>query len=183
MKSKIETQKKVCFLNEFNEHEEMDVNEICNLGFSKGQIKDYIEIFQRKNPIISLLYLGQKIIGCCFADVNQRNVMKPLSNVFLSIHTVSIDPLFRGHGLCYHLINFLQANNWSMNGFFDLLYANSAVSMISWDLSVAALSFFAFLIYKFRNKPLRLLRYFACLFMVGFSLALPLYLYDTHDAN
>ena len=83
----------------------------------------------------------------------------------------------------YHLINFLQANDWSMNGFFDLLYANSAVSMISWDLSVAALSFFAFLIYKFRNKPLRLLRYFACLFMVGFSLALPLYLYDTHDAN
>ena len=83
----------------------------------------------------------------------------------------------------YHLIDFLKYNGWSMNGFFELLYVNGAVSMISWDLTIAALSFFAFLIYKFKNRPLRLLRYFACLFLVGFSLALPLYLYDTHDAS
>ncbi len=51
----------------------------------------------------------------------------------------------------YHLIDFLKYNAWSMNGFFELLYANGAVSMISWDLTVAALSFFAFLIY-FKTK-------------------------------
>ena len=53
----------------------------------------------------------------------------------------------------YNLINYLKINNWSMDGFFSLLYENYAVSMISMDLTV------------------------------GFSLALPLYLYDTHKTN
>ena len=38
----------------------------------------------------------------------------------------------------YNLINYLKINNWSMDGFFSLLYENYAVSMISMDLTVAA---------------------------------------------
>mgnify|MGYP006265378065 CR=1 FL=1 len=36
-----------------------------------------------------------------------------------------------------NLINYLKINNWSMDGFFSLLYENYAVSMISMDLTVA----------------------------------------------
>tara|TARA_X000000950_G_C13885634_1_gene648687 strand:+ start:845 stop:1003 length:159 start_codon:yes stop_codon:yes gene_type:complete len=49
------------------------------------------------------------------------------------------------------------------------------------DLAVAATSFLIFLIYKFKKTPLKIIRYLICLFLVGFSLALPLYLYDHHN--
>ena len=83
----------------------------------------------------------------------------------------------------YNLINFLQNNNWSMSGFFELLYENYAVSMISMDLAVAAFSFMIFLIYKYRRSPLEIIKYLIPLFLVGFSLALPLYLYNNHKSN
>lgn len=78
----------------------------------------------------------------------------------------------------YNLINFLKINDWSMNGFFELLFSNYAVSMMSMDLSVAASTFLIFIIAKFWKRPKRLLRYIIPLFLVGFSLSLPLYLYD-----
>ena len=53
--------------------------------------------------------------------------------------------------------------------------------MISMDLSVAASTFLVFLIYQFKLKKINPIKYIVCLFIVGFSLALPLYLYDTHD--
>ena len=83
----------------------------------------------------------------------------------------------------YNLINYLKINNWSMDGFFSLLYENYAVSMISMDLTVAASSFLIFLIYNFRKKLIKIIRYLIPMFLVGFSLALPLYLYDTHKTN
>ena len=83
----------------------------------------------------------------------------------------------------YNLINFLKVNNWSMDGLFSLLYENYAVSMLSMDLTVAASSFLIFLIYKHRKSPLKIFRYLVPMFLVGFSLALPLYLYDNHDSN
>ena len=38
-------------------------------------------------------------------------------------------------------------------------------------------------IYNFRKKPIKIIRYLIPMFLVGFSLALPLYLYDTHKTN
>ena len=55
----------------------------------------------------------------------------------------------------YHLINFLKENNWSMTGFFDQLYSNHAISMITMDITVAASSFLVYLIYQFLNKKIR----------------------------
>ena len=82
----------------------------------------------------------------------------------------------------YHLIKFLNQNQWSMNGFWDeIFYSSHPVSMISMDLSVAAGTFLVFLIYQFKSKKINPIKYIVCLFIVGFSLALPLYLYDTHD--
>jgi hypothetical protein len=70
-----------------------------------------------------------------------------------------------------------------MTGFFDQLYSNHAISMITMDISVAASSFLVFLIYKFSNKKIRakcFIKYIVSLFIVGFSLSLPLYLYDNY---
>ena len=82
----------------------------------------------------------------------------------------------------YHLINFLIENQWSMDGFWaEIFYSSHPVSMISMDLSVAAGTFLIFLIYQFKSKKINPIKYIVCLFFVGFSLALPLYLYDTHQ--
>ena len=110
MKSKLITQKRVCYFSELNEEEKRRCNEICNLGFSKGEERDYIMSIETKRPIVSLLYVGDLIVGVCFVDIQKKDVIKPLSNLFLHLHTISIDPEFRGNGLCYHLVrNLLNA--------------------------------------------------------------------------
>ena len=82
----------------------------------------------------------------------------------------------------YHLINFLSNNNWSMEGFWnDIFFGFHPVSMIAMDLTVAAPALLFFLIYQSKKNNLKILKYIVCLFIVGFSLAFPLYLYDTHD--
>lgn len=82
----------------------------------------------------------------------------------------------------YHLINFLSNNNWSMEGFWnDIFFGSHPVSMIAMDLTVAATAFLIFLIYQSKKNNLKILKYIVCLFIVGFSLAFPLYLYDNHD--
>jgi hypothetical protein len=78
----------------------------------------------------------------------------------------------------YHLIHFLIESNGSMAGFFPQLFATHPMAMISMDIAVAASAFSVFLIHKWRTTKLNITKYFVCLFMVGFSLALPLYLYD-----
>lgn len=83
----------------------------------------------------------------------------------------------------YHFINFLSMNEWSMNGFWNEIFSSHPISMISMDLTVAATSFLIFLIYEFKTKKLNPIKYLICLFLVGFSLALPLYLYDKHDSK
>ena len=110
MKSKLRTEKRICYFDELNDEEKQRCNEICNLGFSKGEERDYIMGIQNKRPIISLLYVGDLIVGVCFVDIKRKNVMKSLSQLFLFLHTISIVPEFRGKGLCYHLVrNLLNA--------------------------------------------------------------------------
>ena len=82
----------------------------------------------------------------------------------------------------YHLINFLQNNQWSMDGFWnDIFYGTNSVSMITMDLTVAASTFMIYLIYQYKSKKIKISKYIICLFVVGFSLAFPLFLYDTHE--
>lgn len=110
MKSKLKTQKRICYFSELTESEKQRCNNICNLGFSKGEERNYIASIETKKPIVSLLYVGDLIIGVCFVDIQKKDVIKPLSNLFLYLHTICIDPEFRGNGLCYHLVrNLLNA--------------------------------------------------------------------------
>ena len=70
-----------------------------------------------------------------------------------------------------------------MTGFLDQLYSNHAISMITMDITVAASSFLVYLIYQFSNKKISakcFTKYIISLFVVGFSLSLPLYLYDNY---
>jgi hypothetical protein len=55
--------------------------------------------------------------------------------------------------------------------------------MISADIGIAASSFLLFLIYKKKTKGIKIYKYVVSLFLVGFSLSLPLYLYDHLDFN
>lgn len=82
----------------------------------------------------------------------------------------------------YHLIHFLIESNGSMDGFFAQLFSTHPMAMISMDITVAASAFTVFLIHKRRTENLSITKYIICLFLVGFSLALPLYLYD-HFGN
>ena len=81
----------------------------------------------------------------------------------------------------YHLINFLILNNGSMDGFWSELFSSHPVSMISMDLTVAATTFLIFLIYKKQKDQIKIVKYILRMFLVGFSLALPLYLYDNYE--
>ena len=81
----------------------------------------------------------------------------------------------------YHLINFLIINNGSMDGFWSELFSSHPVSMISMDLTVAATTFLIFLIYKKQKDQIKIAKYILSMFIVGFSLALPLYLYDNYE--
>ena len=83
----------------------------------------------------------------------------------------------------YNLIQFLLNNNWSMNGFFDSLFSTYPNAMISADIGIAASSFLLLLIYKKKTKGIKIYKYVVSLFLVGFSLSLPLYLYDHLDFN
>ena len=83
----------------------------------------------------------------------------------------------------YQLYNFLLENDWSMSGFWSDIYSNHAISMITMDITVAATSYLVFIIYQFSNKKIHLkcfIKYMLSLFLVGFSLSMPLYLYDNY---
>ena len=83
----------------------------------------------------------------------------------------------------YHLYYFLTENDWSMSGFWADIYSNHAISMITMDITVAATSYLVFIIYKFYNKKIdgrSFIKYMLSLFLVGFSLSMPLYLYDNY---
>jgi len=83
----------------------------------------------------------------------------------------------------YQLYFFLLENNWSMSGFWADIYSNHAISMITMDITVAATSYLVFIIYKFYNKKIdgrSFIKYILSLFLVGFSLSMPLYLYDNY---
>ena len=85
----------------------------------------------------------------------------------------------------YYIFKFIEANNWewSTSLFFEQINLNYAMSILNADLTIAATSFLIFLIYRLRVKSIsksQFIKYLVSLFMVGFSLALHLYLYDNY---
>jgi hypothetical protein len=58
------------------------------------------------------------------------------------------------------------------------------MKILNADLTIAASTFLIFLIYRLKVKAInkkQFIKYLASLFLVGFSLALPWYLYDHYD--
>jgi hypothetical protein len=85
----------------------------------------------------------------------------------------------------YYIFKFIEVNNWewSTSLFFEQINQNYAMSILNADLTVAASTFLIFLIYRLSTKAIsknQFIKYLASLLMVGFSLALPLYLYDNY---
>ena len=83
----------------------------------------------------------------------------------------------------YQLILFILGGG-AFEQFWTEAFASHPSSMLAMDLSVAALAFFIFLIFERVQKRIKrqqFIKYVVCLFLVCFSLALPVYLYDTFD--
>ena len=85
----------------------------------------------------------------------------------------------------YYIFKFIEANNWewSTSLFFEQINLNYAMGILNADLTIAAISFLVFLVHRLRVKAInksQFIKYLVSLFMVGFSLALPLYLYDNY---
>jgi len=88
----------------------------------------------------------------------------------------------------YYIFKFIETNKWqwSTSLFFEQINQNYAMNILNADLTIAATSFLIFLIYRLRVKAIKknqFIKYLASLFIVGFSLALPLYLYDNYKKN
>ena len=86
----------------------------------------------------------------------------------------------------YNIYKFIQVNNWewSTSLFFEQINLNYAMKILNADLAVAATTFLIYIIYKLKLKAINVrqfFKYLASLFLVGFSLALPLYLYDNYE--
>ncbi len=102
--------KRICYVNDLTEEEKIQVNKVCNSGFPKGGIlysevkHDFISSMSNSNPLLSLLYIDGIIIGVCFADIEHKRVIKPLSHEYLYLHTIAIDSEHRGKGYCYQLV-------------------------------------------------------------------------------
>ena len=80
----------------------------------------------------------------------------------------------------YQLFLFLNSSTATMDYFITEIYSSHPTSMITWDITIAYLSFLSFLIYKKIKDGLGISKYILAS-LVGFSLALPLYLYDNYD--
>lgn len=107
--------KRVCYARDLTDEEKNQVNRVCNSGFPKGSnlysdlkhklgMYNFIGSMSNPNPLLSLLYIDRIIIGVCFADIEHKRVIKPLSSEYLYVHTIAIDANHRGKGYCYHLV-------------------------------------------------------------------------------
>ena len=88
----------------------------------------------------------------------------------------------------YYIFKFIEANNWewSTSLFFEQINLNYAMGILNADLTIAAISFLVFLVHRLRVKAInksQFIKYLVSLFMVGFSLSLPLYLYDNYKKD
>ena len=80
----------------------------------------------------------------------------------------------------YQLFLVLNSSTATLDYFISEIYSSHPTSMITWDITIAYLSFLSFLIYKKIKDGLGISKYILAS-LVGFSLALPLYLYDNYD--
>ena len=86
----------------------------------------------------------------------------------------------------YFIFKFIEANNWewSTSLFFQQINATPGMKILNADLTVAATTFLVFIIYKRSINALstkQFLTYFVSMFLVGFSLAFPMYLYHNYN--
>ena len=86
----------------------------------------------------------------------------------------------------YQIVMFMKANDWSWSTslFFEQINANEGMRILNADLTIAATTFLVFSIYLLIKKSItkfQFFKYLAALFLVGFSLALPLYLYENYE--
>jgi len=122
---------------------------------------------QNKSNISDNCYLSLMLVGLYYKNY----IMK---KVFFVLCVLGVILPY------YQLFLFLNSSTPTLSYFINEIYSSHPVSMITWDITVAYFSFLSFLIYKKVNNGLSISKYILASF-VGFSLALPLYLYDNYN--
>ena len=87
---------------ELTESEKIKLKEIFNFGFNNSMINNTFDSVPF--DLICLLFIGDKIIGFACIVKKDKDVMKPLSNIYYSLHTITIHPNYRGKGYCSLLV-------------------------------------------------------------------------------
>ena len=71
-----------------------NMNHICQEGFNRTH--DMIQ--SMKNPIVCYILVNHQVVGVSFGDIKYANIMKPMKNKIMYIHTISVDKDFQGNG-------------------------------------------------------------------------------------
>ena len=71
-----------------------NMNHICQEGFNRTH--DMIQ--SMKNPIVCYILVNHQVVGVSFGDIKYANIMKPMKNKIMYIHTISVDNDFQGNG-------------------------------------------------------------------------------------
>tara|TARA_B100000676_G_scaffold153784_2_gene151769 strand:- start:7417 stop:7719 length:303 start_codon:yes stop_codon:yes gene_type:complete len=78
------------------------------------------------------------------------------------------------------MLSSILVDQYSVRQFFSAWFENNAVKMIAADLGVAGITFSAFIIFNFKKgQGPHPLKYFLMMFVVGLSLAMPMYFLNT----
>ena len=81
-----------------------EINNLSNLSFPEykkqyGHDKDFFSLC-KNDTCICILKNDDKIIGIAYLDIKRKNIIHPLSNKYLLLHSLSIHPDYRGKGYC-----------------------------------------------------------------------------------
>ena len=70
------------------------INRICQEGFNRS----HDMITPMGNPIVCYVLVDNQVVGVSFGDIKHSNIMEPLKNKIIYIHTISVDADFQGNG-------------------------------------------------------------------------------------
>tara|TARA_B110000902_G_C14176657_1_gene538930 strand:- start:441 stop:959 length:519 start_codon:yes stop_codon:yes gene_type:complete len=87
---------------EISELNKIQINEIFNLGFNKPLENNSFDLIPF--DLMCLLSIDDKVIGFACIEKKYKDVMKPLSNIYYLLHTISVHPNYRGKGYCSLLV-------------------------------------------------------------------------------
>ena len=87
-------------LSDMHQQYQADILRIIQKGFNRND--DMLSTMN--NPIVCYMIENNSVIAVAFGDISESNMVKPLKQKILYIHTISVDDEYRGRGLSSKLV-------------------------------------------------------------------------------